>query len=154
MVSLNVTVLGEEQVNARIDRFVNQVKDWRIVWEDVEDEFWNIEKDQFDTQGHGGWEPLSPRYAAWKAVHYPGQPLLVLSGELRSAVTGGAGRFVRREPMQMALGWQGVPYWRFHQTGTRNMPQRKVVDLTGAGRTRLLRALHRGMINALGRLHK
>lgn len=42
-----------------------------------------IERRQFSTFGVFGardgsvpWAPLSPRYAAWKAVHFPGMPLL------------------------------------------------------------------------------
>jgi len=33
------------------------------------------------------WAPLSEKYAAWKAVHYPGQPMLVRTGALRQSMT-------------------------------------------------------------------
>lgn len=37
------------------------------------------------------WPQLSEKYAAWKAVHYPGAPILVRTGSLRrSMVTKGA----------------------------------------------------------------
>lgn len=33
------------------------------------------------------WASLSEKYAAWKAVHYPGQPILVRTGALRQSMT-------------------------------------------------------------------
>lgn len=33
------------------------------------------------------WAPLSVKYAAWKAIHYPGQPILVRTGALKASMT-------------------------------------------------------------------
>jgi hypothetical protein len=39
------------------------------------------------TGASGRWEPLSPRYAAWKRRAFPGRRILVLSGEMKAAFT-------------------------------------------------------------------
>lgn len=85
--------------------------------------------DHFQTQGRASgepWAPLTPRYGAWKARHYPGKPILVREGELAAHVTG------RRGP-RMVPGPRSVEYViddpkaRFHQYGTRVMVARPVL---------------------------
>ena len=42
--------------------------------------------EQLDTQGHGGWEPLTQRYGDWKAIRAPGAPMLELTGKMRTVI--------------------------------------------------------------------
>jgi phage gpG-like protein len=153
MVQFRFEVEGEVQLNRFIDHFADQLTDWRPVWDDVAKEFWQVQEKHFDTQGHGAWAPLSPRYAAWKAMNYPGRDILVREGTLRDAATGKQS-IERRQAMTLGLGWSGVSYWRYHQRGTSNMPARKVIDLREQDRQAILKAAHRGMVRALGRLRK
>jgi phage gpG-like protein len=57
------------------------------VWPAIRDEFYRIEKKRFETSNKGRWRPLSPGYAAWKAKHYPGKPIMVRSGDLKKTLT-------------------------------------------------------------------
>ena len=34
----------------------------------------------------GGWSPLSPKYAAWKATRFPGAPPMIRTGRLFNSV--------------------------------------------------------------------
>jgi hypothetical protein len=86
----------------------------------------NIEQRQFSTLGAFGgnlWEPLSPDYAAWKAAHYPGRPILRREGDLYQAAI---------HPTVTPTA-QGVtlrisdPKVDYHQRGTAHMPARPVV---------------------------
>ena len=46
--------------------------------------------EQFDIEGAffgSGWEALSPAYAAWKSVAFPGKRILSMMGPLRKAAT-------------------------------------------------------------------
>jgi hypothetical protein len=50
--------------------------------------------EQFGTEGAasgGKWADLTEAYAKWKDEHYPGRPIGVLTGALRSSMIGGPG---------------------------------------------------------------
>jgi len=74
----------------------------------------------------GGWSPLKPRYAAWKATRFPGTPTLVMSGklfrELRS-LNGPANSI----GMTSATFGTDIEYAKFHQYGTSKMPKRQII---------------------------
>lgn len=72
------------------------------------------------------WKPLDPEYAAWKLENYGARGILVADGSLRASLTfdnaRGAIRDVRRTGMRFGT---SLPYAKFHQTGTRYMPERR-----------------------------
>jgi len=74
----------------------------------------------------GGWNPLDPGYAAWKATRYPGAPIMVQTGRLfRSLVNlSGPPSFIRGTEAQFGT---SVRYAKFHEYGTRHMPRREIV---------------------------
>lgn len=86
---------------------------------------------QFNSRGGltGGWAPLSPRYAAWKAMHYPGKPLLE-----RTYPAPGSLRWAAQHP-EIRLLVRGVVatvrngYGAYHQDGTGRMPARPPIPL-------------------------
>lgn len=65
----------------------------------------------------GAWASLSEKYAAWKAMHYPGMPILQrdghLIGDIGGAVEGNTAMAFTEDPV-------GV----FHDEGTATMSQR------------------------------
>lgn len=149
MVSLNITVLGEEQLSAKIDDYTGKIKDLKPVWARIEEEIKDIETGWFESEGGGSWVPLSPKYAIWKAMNFGSLPLLVLSGDMKSAFTGN-GVHVTRGRYNATVKFSGPRYWQFHQTGTRKMPQRKVVALEEEeAQDRLLRILRESLIRHL-----
>lgn len=89
---------------------------------------------QFDARGggpaSGPWAPLSKRYAEWKQKHFPGKPILELTGALRAALTSSTDSKALRSinGNEYAYGTRGIPYASFHQTGTPGMPQRPPFD--------------------------
>lgn len=89
---------------------------------------------QFEAEGRGpasgSWAPLSTSYAAWKGANFPGQPINVLSGKLRGALTDGGAPGARRDVGgdSLTYGTTGIPYASFPQTGTRRMPARPPID--------------------------
>jgi phage gpG-like protein len=66
--------------------------------------------------------PLSPRYARWKALHYPGRPILIRTGAMQRGYT------FKSTATRLTVD-NRQPYWIYHQTGTRKMPARKVFQL-------------------------
>lgn len=87
----------------------------------------------FDSAGEGTWQPLSPAYAAWKAAHYPGAPIMVQTGELSASLHGPGGKF-----SVIHIGRDGgewgtrAPYARAHQHGApdRGLPARPLIVKT------------------------
>lgn len=74
----------------------------------------------------GGWAPLSPRYAAWKSVHYPGAPMMVQDGKLLASLTSLRNSASRIGDSEAEFG-TNVEYAKFQQYGTTKMPKRKLV---------------------------
>lgn len=74
----------------------------------------------------GGWSPLKPRYASWKATRFPGAPTLVMSGklfrELRS-LDGPANSI----GLSKATFGTDIEYAKFHQYGTTKMAKRQII---------------------------
>lgn len=71
----------------------------------------------------GAWPPLDTQYASWKAANYPGAPMMVQTGELRFRVTHPQ---VGMTDMNLVIAVPG-DLAKWHQYGTRNMPQRPLV---------------------------
>lgn len=105
-----------ERLTAALSRF-----DW--FWADVLQAFTERERRWFDAEGEGDWAPLSPTYAAWKAMAFPGQPLMVLSGDMRDQLTSPEKALLFRSEHMIVMG-STLPYAGFHHTGTRKMPKR------------------------------
>ena len=91
----------------------------------------------------GGWSPLDPKYAAWKAVNFPGTPTMVRSGKLFNSLRSLNGG-VNSIGLKKATFGTDVEYAKFHQYGTTKMPKRKLVfEPAGfAERLALLAAKH------------
>jgi len=93
---------------------------------------------QFSTLGGRSgdeWQELSDRYAQWKAVHYPGQPILKASGEMfRSLIEeGNADTIADVTPGQLDYGTRN-PKAGYHQTGGGRLPARVVLAVTNEDR--------------------
>lgn len=138
---------GDQQVDRTLERFQLGAEDATPAWEKMAERFLRLEKRQFATEGayaSGGWAPLSPRYAAWKAVHYPGKPILRRTDDLwRSLTVGPAIRYIA--PHQMILG-SDVDYGAYHQRGGPNLPRRRPVELPEAERREWVKILQRFLV--------
>lgn len=138
---------GDVQLDRTIQRSLDAVDDASPAWEVLADSFGRAERRQFASEGaygSGGWAPLSPRYARWKARAYPGQPILVRTGELRESLT--------RRPFgvevirpRFAIFGSDVDYGRFHQRGD-GLPQRRPVELPESLRRRWVKIIQRFIV--------
>jgi phage gpG-like protein len=139
---------GDVQLDRTLARMQENPKDARPLWEALANRFAAIETRQFKSAGRyasGGWSPLSPRYAAWKAKHYPGAPILTRTAALRNSLTRRPFGVDIIEHKSMAVG-SDVDYGKYHQNGEGNNPQRRAVELTENERRRWMRALQRYVI--------
>lgn len=117
-IKVSFDLLGEPKLAAYFDHVERVPDDWRPAWEEMAPAFWSRNAQTFASQGPG-WRPLAPRYAKWKAKHYPGAPILVRTGALLASLTGPDAKESIYEvyPTRMVIG-TGVHYAIYHQTGS------------------------------------
>jgi phage gpG-like protein len=143
---LKFSVAGQDQVLRTFSRWTEGLSDFSPALEDIADDFLKLEQTQFAGEGKsgsGGWKALSPDYAAWKAVNYPGAKILERDGWLRDSLTVKDAPFQIREitATQAELG-TSVSYGIYHQMGTRKMPARPPVELSASDQNRWGKLVH------------
>jgi len=123
---VNVEMIGITAIESIFDHVSHIPDDWRDAWEPMAADFRASEAEIFAEEGPG-WAPLSPRYAQWKAHHYPGMPLLVRTGALAASLieADSDGNINELYPTEMKLGSDlktkdgRYTLGMLHQTGTR-----------------------------------
>jgi phage gpG-like protein len=136
MVEFEFNVLGQVAFSRGMNSYAQNVQDWRQVFEEIYDNFADIEKKIFQRRGFPNrWTKLSPSYAAWKRVHYPGKPIMQLTGALLASLTGRGQATAQNtikiiEKLRAEFGTD-LPYAHAHQHGfpARNLPARPIVQL-------------------------
>lgn len=150
LLRLVLAVEGQADVDVSLSRFGAEIADWREFWVKwFGPKFFEDVQANFDREGAavGGWKPLSPAYAAWKARHYPGRKILERTLRLRRSLTwhgglfasggfrGGLGREGIFRPNRTSLeAGTGVPYGLYHQRGAR--ARQRGLDARGRLRSR------------------
>lgn len=136
LISFEIT--GTDDVRQGLLALLDAVKDLRPFWKEVfAPKYFALVQDLFATGGAGrgtggrfkggNWAWLSPKYRAWKAVHYPNKGLLIRTGAMQASVRWhgglGYGGIFRPFPRYAEVG-TAVPYAKFHHEGTKRMPAR------------------------------
>jgi phage gpG-like protein len=122
---ISIVVDGKADFDRVFSRLDANFDDLSPIWPDVRDEFWQIEKEQFDSEGSAGgsgrWKQLSKRYGRSRKspVYGAGKKILEASGELRESLTGQtANTRYYTTPKEIAVG-TSLPYGIYHQRGRR-----------------------------------
>ncbi len=143
-VSLRFEFFGEQQVDRRLEGFEARSRDMRPAWDELRDRFVAYEEDWFASEGRGGWAPLSPDYARWKATHFPGEPILRREHTLYDSLMGPDVDV--REPAFAMFGTSD-PVAAYHQRGDGNhLPIRRVIDVDDTERAEWARVVQRHLV--------
>lgn len=140
-------VAGDAVFVKGIARFTESCRDFTTMWPEIVEDFQQIELEQFATEGARSgnpWAPLSASYERWKMKNFPSSTTLVLTGEMRMAMTNGL--MVDAEPMRLEMR-PSLDKTIYHQRGTAHMPKRKVVDLTDSDKARWVRTIQRYLVD-------
>jgi hypothetical protein len=106
--TLSVALEGVPELQAAIERILDNTKDLRPAWEQFYRPGFNEAMEQtFATRQSGTWRPLKQRYAKWKASHGGGS-LMVLGGnttDLKGSLTRKTSEtFFQPQARQMTIG--------------------------------------------------
>lgn len=133
-VRVGFDIAGDVQYSRAFDLYGKLASDLSEPLADIGDKLLQAVGDQFATEGAHGlgrrWQPLSQAYAAWKEQHYPGRPILVRTGDMRSAALSKGALSVSPRRLTYEVDSE---YAIYHQEG-RGVPQRKIVALSNADR--------------------
>lgn len=150
MVRFTLTIDGDEEIDRTLAAYTTRVQDLRPLFATLADRFATVEAGQFASQGalgSGGWAPLSPAYAAWKARRYPGAGILHRTGTLAASLTTRPFGVEDITRDQAVFGTR-VPYAGYHQAGTDRMPPRPPIQFPDSEKrawvTAIQRFLHDG----------
>jgi phage gpG-like protein len=152
-VQIVLDVFGEEQVNRRLLRFEDDVRDASPAFREMANMLRSWERRQFASEGSyasGGWAPLAASTVAQKRRKGLDPRILRATGDLMRSLTqsGDPNADVTIAPLGMTFG-TSVPYARYHQTGTRRMPRRRPLELRDQDRRELVRILQRHLVGSV-----
>lgn len=153
MIRFTGTVDGIEALNRGFNRVSDLISDFRSIWPGVIRVFYEIELEQFSSEGSRGasgkWAALSLAYKRFKEVAFPGQSILQADGDLFESLTSpeAFGAVIRPEANELTLGTT-IPYALAHHRGApgRNLPARPVISLTEDDKRRMQKEIQRGLV--------
>jgi hypothetical protein len=138
-------VAGVEQFSRAFNRIEEELDDLRTIWPEVAKQFYQIEGEQFRSEGgigaSGKWAALSPAYAKYKAVKFPNQPIGKATTSLFDAMTNpeAPGAIFKPERGQLTIG-TSIPYGRdFHK-------KRSVISMNEDQKRRIQKAIQVGLV--------
>lgn len=158
-VAFTLDIEGEERLPPMMLAIRDRV-DLREARRDLDSVIHNVVRNQFAGEGnagrHGRWPGLAPSTRAQKAARgRGGLPMLVDSGRMRRAAVSkrGGGDGVRRASRlryEWGLAGRSGRIGRYHQFGTRRMQQRRLFDLRDEDVKRMVNAVRRSLLSAIG----
>lgn len=125
-------VKGERRLFEAIDRLTEILSDQRERgWQKNVDVRLDFERRHLDTEGAGGYTPLSAGYAEEKEAKVGFLPILQFTGHMyRSLTQEGAPNFVREEEANSLKVGTSDPKAKAHQEGRGRLPVREVMRAT------------------------
>jgi hypothetical protein len=122
------------RVLGAIDRLTEVVSDQRKRgWQGNVDVRLDRQRRHMDTEGAGGWVPLSDVYRLRKVQDVGVIPILQYTGGLYQSLTQeGAANYVREETADTLRVGSSNPLARYHHQGAGRLPRREVIVVTDA----------------------
>jgi phage gpG-like protein len=146
-VRFTVEIQGKTELSRAFNRVSAEISDWRKVWAPVRAWLKSRLRRQFDAEGTPNkWARLSPEYAKWKEVHYPGAKILERTGYLKESLTDGNADTIDRETDTLFEYGTRTPYGKYHQDGGTRLRQRKIFDFDDEDRRSLTEEMQRPLV--------
>ena len=151
MLALTLRLGGVELVSRALGVQAEAVKDLTPAWEQIIERFKAAERYAFTREGAVGdmpsWAPLAESTLRSKVRKGQSTKVLVATGRMREALTGGAGFYSKVRPLQLEIGTDNE-VWEYHQYGTKHMPARPPVRVSESFKKEVMRAIHRHIVKS------
>lgn len=151
MLRFTTTVDGVQTLDRAFNRLDGFIADLRNFAPAVAAWFYRNEAEQFETEGtvgaSGRWAPLSPAYARFKVVAFPGETILRATGHMNESLTSpeALDAIYIPEPDQITIGTQD-PKALAHHRGLGRLPSRPVVSHSERQKRELQKDLQRQLV--------
>ena len=157
MIRLEIDI---EPTLTALQAMLERLRDLRPAWRSVLAYLRRAMIGTFATQGQRigqPWRPLSATYAKYKAVKFPGQPILRASDRMFGSLVGSNNEAVEDVERQSLTYGTRTPYAKYHQRGTPRMAKRRFLTVTETDRREIQAAVkahlrHQGAISGFGGL--
>jgi len=123
-VTASYIIQNDARFRAAIKKAVDEVDDLRFAFNEISRDWLRSNMAQFTLKGSGLYPPLSAKYAARKAVKFPGASILVATGQLRDSVTQRShpDNIIEVGKQTLVMGTK-TPHGIFHQS---DAPRKKI----------------------------
>jgi phage gpG-like protein len=145
MLRFTAQIQGEVIIDRAFNRVEQEITDFRNFWPGVITTFYEIENEQFLTEGASGasgkWAPLSPAYKLFKEREFPGKTILRREDALYESITGpdALDSVLRPEKEELLIG-SALPYALFHQKS------RPIISLTEEQKRRFIKSIQQRLV--------
>lgn len=148
----NLNIYKADLLRSKISRFTDQIKNWKPLFERLGDEFSDIMREQFASEGahaSGGWKPLVKWYADWKEKNYPGRSILVQTGDMADSLISKSNRNSVREISEtdMRIGTKDKKaVWHHFGSPKTKLPARPIIKFSREDNTRWVKKAHEWIV--------
>lgn len=129
----HATITGARVVRQLLSEMSDRTTGMEAAWPKVGDVIAGHLEEQFESQGThltgAPWAPLNPDYLAWKIRKGYDPRILHQKRDMRQSLTSRPMAVEVYEPMRATFGTDDEKA-AFHQSGTDNMKQRKIINVT------------------------
>ena len=145
MIRFTAEVTGTQVLDRAFNRVDQEISDFRNFWPGVITAFYEIETEQFLSEGakgaSGKWTPLSPAYKLFKEREFPGKTILRREDALYESMTGpdALDSILRPEKDELTIG-SALPYALVHQK------TRPIISLTENDKRKLTKSIQQRLV--------
>lgn len=145
MIRFVAEIAGDVQLDRSFNRVEEQISDFRNFWPGVITAFYEIEVEQFQSEGakgaSGPWTPLSPAYRLFKEREFPGKTILRREDALYESMTSSDAldSIVRPQKDELIIG-SALPYaLAVHR-------KRPVISLSEDNKRKLVKSIQQRLV--------
>jgi phage gpG-like protein len=154
---ITIEINGQKQFDRVFQRFDEDLKDLTPIGDDMRDAFWDIEKEQFQSEGtkgaSGRWAPLSPAYEKRKIAAYGTfaviAGILIATEEMYKSLTRDTPNTVYQKDHQGIVIGTSLARARYHQEATSRMPARPPISFSDQQKRYFMKEVQKSLVREL-----
>lgn len=145
MIRFVAEIAGDVQLDRAFNRVDEQISDFRNFWPGAITAFYEIETEQFQSEGakgaSGPWTPLSPAYKLFKEREFPGKTILRREDALYESMTSADAldSILRPERDELIIG-SALPY------ALAQHRKRPVISLSEDNKRKLVKSIQQRLV--------